>query len=645
MRFFRLLAFVLFLFVFSNTVYAQQIPPQVQEQLDLLKEIGKDEHIQNYDVSIKVNTDGSLEVTENIKVFAKGVEIKRGIYRDLPTISSSKYGEEIKPIKILAITKNGQPEPFFTESINQGIRIYIGDSNTFLQVPNYYNYQIKYLAQNQIRYFTDHDEVYWNVTGNFWIFPITSATAKVILPFDLKGKNIQTVSYIGNVGSSTKGQQALVTQQNNATTIDFAHNQTLGPQQGLTVAVKFPKGYITEPQTSNIGMYATLVKLFAATLITALGILILLYWWHKHGREQGGLPSIPVNFGPPENASPLEVRFIDKMGKNDYVYMTLAVLQLALNGYIKIVETSKKTYSAVRTTKTQTNLSDLDSTLLSLMFPKEISQDYNPETTINELTKKKTFAEKLSDAFSLTEEPEGVFSFNKTNLSTLTSMHTAVTKPLSSYKKRFLISNYKMVGYMFLLNLVAWVLYLCFLVYLYAISIGTDFSYFGSFLAPSHFFSFLAYAVLAVLGISSLVIAMFMPRRTKVAREMQDKIEGFKIFLKSQEYYLKGIENNIPEQFNMYEKYLPFAIALDLEPIWSAKFKDVINKIAIYKDQEAGNWFVTSTNNFNLNHFSASSFSTGIASSMRSTSSHSGSSGFSGGSSGGGGGGGGGGGW
>ncbi|MEZ5947025.1 MAG: DUF2207 domain-containing protein [Hyphomonas sp.] len=32
-------------------------------------------------------------------------------------------------------------------------------------------YEIEYLVKNQIRYFEDRDELYWNVTGNYWLFP------------------------------------------------------------------------------------------------------------------------------------------------------------------------------------------------------------------------------------------------------------------------------------------------------------------------------------------------------------------------------------------------------------------------------------------------------------------------------------------
>ena len=43
------------------------------------------ERIISFDSKIKISEDGSMLVTETIKVHAGGNKIKRGIYRDFPT--------------------------------------------------------------------------------------------------------------------------------------------------------------------------------------------------------------------------------------------------------------------------------------------------------------------------------------------------------------------------------------------------------------------------------------------------------------------------------------------------------------------------------------------------------------------------------
>ena len=45
-----------------------------------------------------------------------------------------------------------------------------------------HEYVIRYRATREIGRFADFDEIYWNVTGNGWIFPIDEAMARIRLP-------------------------------------------------------------------------------------------------------------------------------------------------------------------------------------------------------------------------------------------------------------------------------------------------------------------------------------------------------------------------------------------------------------------------------------------------------------------------------
>ena len=42
--------------------------------------------------------------------------------------------------------------------------------------------EIDYTVRNGTRFFEDHDEFYWNVTGNDWPVPIDHASAQVSFP-------------------------------------------------------------------------------------------------------------------------------------------------------------------------------------------------------------------------------------------------------------------------------------------------------------------------------------------------------------------------------------------------------------------------------------------------------------------------------
>ena len=56
------------------------------------------------------------------------------------------------------------------------LKIFAGGADTETTV------RIAYRAANAVRFFKDHDEFYWNVTGNDWKVPIDEASASVALP-------------------------------------------------------------------------------------------------------------------------------------------------------------------------------------------------------------------------------------------------------------------------------------------------------------------------------------------------------------------------------------------------------------------------------------------------------------------------------
>ena len=139
------------------------------------------ERIKSYISDITVQTDGTLLVRETITVHAAGNQIKRGIFRDFPTVYPGPLGlKEKTGFELLEVLRDGVPEPYFTESMANGVRLYIGNENIYLPEDDY-TYTIVYESDRQIRFDQDFDELYWNVTGNGWAFTIERAEARVTL--------------------------------------------------------------------------------------------------------------------------------------------------------------------------------------------------------------------------------------------------------------------------------------------------------------------------------------------------------------------------------------------------------------------------------------------------------------------------------
>jgi len=159
------------------------------------------EKILSFDSSVKVYPDSSLEVRENIRVAASGDRIKRGIYRDFPTRYKDKRGNNYQvDFQVISASRDGRPESYRLERRSNGVRVYLGKSNIYLS-PGEYDYTLVYRTNRQLGFFKDFDELYWNVTGNGWDFPIERASAVVDLPQGAEGHIRESDAYTGYSGS------------------------------------------------------------------------------------------------------------------------------------------------------------------------------------------------------------------------------------------------------------------------------------------------------------------------------------------------------------------------------------------------------------------------------------------------------------
>src|SRR5690554_124636 len=187
------------------------------------------EVIRDFDTAIVVAPAASVTITETISVNAEGNAIRRGIFRDIPTVLEGPQGQEIRSdLNVISVTRNGSPEPYSVEGIRNGQRIRIGDGDVLLS-NGIHRYQIRYTMDRAARMFADHDEIYWNATGNFWEFPIQNATAVVTLP---DGANIlDLTAFTGAQGVRSSDNSAVRLSDTQAR---FHVTRTLRPYEGLT---------------------------------------------------------------------------------------------------------------------------------------------------------------------------------------------------------------------------------------------------------------------------------------------------------------------------------------------------------------------------------------------------------------------------
>jgi uncharacterized membrane protein YgcG len=611
------------------------------------------ERILDFQSVIAVHTDASMTVTENITVRATGREIKRGIIRDFPTTYRDRLGNTVTVgFAVEEVLRDGRPEAYHTKEVSNGVKIYIGKKDVFLK-PGVYTYTIRYRADRELGFFKDFDELYWNVTGNGWTFPIDRAEATIELP--PKARILRYAAYTGYQGD--RGHD--VTAKSSKHDIVFKTTQGLAPKEGLTVAVAWPKGVVQEPSgQERMGF------LLQDNMATALGFLWLavllgfyLWTWYRVGRDPATGTIIPL-YSPPSGFSPAGVRFLSRMGFDDKAFAA-AVVDMAVKGAVLIQEDDGG-YTLVRRDATKQGLSRGEQLIAAQLF----SLDGSIKLENENHTKIKAAIEALKK--NLKTELEKIYFVTNSGY-----LAPGIAITLLGAAFVILTSRDRAAAAFGSLWLIVWTVGCYFLaVTAYkrwqaargsGFKLGKLLTALGASLFALPFFvgeifgaSMVAQAVsipaTVTLGVLAFLNALFyhlLKAPTLAGRKIMDQIQGFKLYLAVAEKDRLNLLNPPEKTPELFEKYLPYALALDVENAWSEQFADVLARAGTEIQPYTPIWYSGSSwDGFHSSRFAdslGSSFSSAIASSSSPPGSSSGSTG--GGFSGGGGGGGGGSGW
>jgi hypothetical protein len=300
-----------------------------------------DERILSFHSDVRVFADGMIEVTETIKVRAEGNQIRRGIYRDFPVDYEDRLGNSYRiQLEPQAVLRNGNTESFHTVRSGRDIRTYFGRSNKFIERGEH-TYVFRYRANRMLGFFDEHDELYWNVTGNNWAFPIDKATATVRLEFDAPRDLLMVDGYTGRMGSTAQEYGRFLDDEGN---VQFQANKPLPASHGMTIVVGWPKGFVDEPTWGDRAGW--ILKDNRNFLAAVAGFLLLLAYyipiWRKHGKDPDEGVMV-TRYEPPKGFSPASLRYIRQMYYDNKV-MTAAIVNLAVKGYLEI-EKSGKTHT------------------------------------------------------------------------------------------------------------------------------------------------------------------------------------------------------------------------------------------------------------------------------------------------------------
>ena len=509
------------------------------------------ERIINFHSDIVIDTIGRITVTEEITIYAGGNEIKRGIVRQLPIYREDKDGNKIKiDIKLLSVLCNDNTTKYNVEKMSKFLDIYIGDENVFLS-PGIYKYTIIYESYGHVGFSETSDELYWNVTGNDWEFSIDKASASITLPEG--ASSFETNCYTGKYSESQK--ECFSEEYGNA--VSFFTTQSLKYKEGLTVSVTFTRDIIKRPPplTEKEIFWNKYKRYICGGIGLLLFICYFLYTWIKVGRDPEKPVVIP-QFKPPHDWSPAIVRYVYRKGFDDKIF-TVSLISMAVKKAI-LISNEKRKY-----------------TLNSIEEKETLTQE---EKTVYETL----FASKQSVVVKNSDHA----LFSSTLLKLLLSLSSSCK--LSDYLHRNL-------RYAFFGAILAFLI-----IILYKNITGID-----------TLFDWVTIGFIFLLFVIQVIYVYLIKAPTKLGAQTQSELEGLKMYLKTAEEDRWNALMPPEKTPELFEKLLPYAIALNVENEWCKKFDDIL-KLAKYNPD----WY-TGSKQINYSQF-GNTFSNSFSSSLSS---------------------------
>lgn len=575
--------------------------------------------IDAFQSDIHIQENGTVIVSEVLSVDFKDNQ-KHGIIRTIPYVYEDEQGNRTYTrIEDITVNQDGEPAEINTTRDDQYLHIRIGDPK--VTINHKHVYEIRYVATGVLQSFETFDEFAWNVTGNGWEVPITSAQATIHVPTTIS----QTSCYEGAYGSSA--QCATNTKQSN--TASFS-SKNLQQGEGLTIAVGFKKGIVPilkVPKPPSLGdVLLSRITWVTFLVISALGIGILIRHGYRYGRDRysqrSHLPDIqsekedynnadkilpllhrlPVvaEYASPDNLRPAEIGvLLDE--RADTLDISATIVDLACRGFLEITEVPKKwifgktDYTFTRTDKTTEGLMKYESLLLDRLF------DGASKVTMSDLT--------TSFYTDLQNVKQSLYA-------------EVVTKKLFPKNPHTVRTLYIGIGIGLMLSSFA-VFFALIIILKQSQTITTYHQLIGGL-----------GAALIPCGIATCIASFYMPRKTALGRTLYARALGYKLFISTTEKHrAKFFENE-----GLFWEILPYAIVFGVTDKLAKALQRMDIKPPSPTWYHGSGQFQAALFLSHMDSFS-SSIGTAMASTPKSSGSMSGGGGFSGGGFGGGGGG------
>ena len=527
---------------------------------------------------IVIEPDGALTITDSLSFYCDGTRLRELVYRRWPSYQRTREGEHLPlDLTILRISRDGADEPFVLSHPQGNALLEMGQSGAIL-ARGIHIYSIVYRTTPQIDHEEDFDELTWRLDVGDWNLLIDRATVIVQLPrlddvppsiVDASGKNAVTDENVFSVHRDPGG------------VVTFSSLKPIPITQPFVVAVSFEEGYVE--RGSVFQLTASFIGSNKWLVVDFVGILLLLgyylYAWNKVGIDPPKATVIP-RFEPPDNLTPAAMRYIMNKGYDNKIF-AVTIMEMALKGYLTVGRAGEDFVF----TKIQTNVAQLTplETLVAFnLFESDTTIEINRGT--------------MSRVLDVIDLLKGWFKREYSSRTFFTNITYFIpgaifTLVLLMFSHLLLMDSQSVVWTTFLLG--------------WGIIVGTlidrGFNRWGSgeikrvgsavnmsMLATSVFVLVFFFSIMMTLVLQSgvhypglfaavstgfictnLIFYHLLQAPTEEGRRLLDEIEGFRLFLATAEKDQLKMQASTLKVPKSLEKYLPYAIALDVLQGWT----------------------------------------------------------------------------
>ncbi|MFB6226104.1 MAG: DUF2207 domain-containing protein [Candidatus Paceibacteria bacterium] len=485
------------------------------------------EKINDYTVDIKINRDSSIEVSESIEYDFEGAS-RHGIFRTIPKeFGDSVLRRNIEISNVKVVDSEGNERPFTIDDNITNKKIKIGDPDK--KVSGIQTYNISYQVDWAFRYFKDYDELYWNAIGGQWQVSIDSAEVTVELPQKIERPELKVECYIGTAGSENNCENIYFSGRNGKVAeINFKEKESLAHSEAFTVAVGLPKGVVKEP--TKVQEVLKYIKDNWLLSVIVVMILIMFIVWYKWGRDRPGRGSVIAHYEPPEDLTPVEMGMLvdEKIHRHD---LSAQIIYLATKGFLEIeykkeegVLFDDKKYVLKKKKEPNKAEHSFDQKLLSILFEEK------GETELEDIKPEKAALYKMKKDISRQLTAANYYRYN----------------PKKMRRWFLFISAVLVFGSTFV------------------------FHWYPDYYQAS-LMTFFSGAVIGIFG-------YFMTPKSKQGAIVEEKVLGFKKYLSVAEEERIEFHNAPEKNPETFEKFLPYAIAFEVEDQWAQEFEDIYNQ-------------------------------------------------------------------